>query len=688
MLTFKCKMCGGDIPAEEGAAFGTCDSCGTTSTLPKANSDKIVNLFNRANQFRRLNEFDKALSAYENILNEDSENAEAHWGVVLCRYGIEYVEDPRTRERVPTCHRVQYQPILKDSDYLSTLQFSPDSYTKSLYEQAAAAISEVQRGILAISQNEQPFDVFICYKETTDGGSRTKDSTLAQDIYYSLTNEGFRVFFAKITLEDKLGREYEPYIFAALNSAKVMLVLGTKREYFEAVWVKNEWSRFLAIAKNDRNRLLIPCYRDMDAYDIPDELSHLQSQDMAKIGFAQDLLRGIKKILNVGKEEQPTATVVQGVSGNIENLLKRGRLFLEDESWIQAHEYFNKALDVDPECAEAYIGILCADEKIANENNLPFSKHGTEEYIYQKIHGMLPLEEGALEGVSMIKPLRDITGFGFKEAKDFVESNKLPEDFPIPNKRPVILKGNSYYEKAIKFADAPYKTKLEEYNKILTNYLAEEKERWQLYFAEREEQQQLREKEYTYNKLLNHRKELTEIFDNIDYHVNRNSFGFFERSISELKTNAKAFASLDFKDSLEQAKKNDELAVLYEAKLPQIRADKNLYETKQQAEWHREDRNERIENFGSNALLYTGSLVIFIIPIIITVGNYSDFVAPLFVGIAVSATLIGISAVAGIVLNAILTFIGIFTGGALKSKTIAVITRYILAILSIVMGGF
>ena len=56
-----------------------------------------------------------------------------------------------------------------------------------------------------------------------------------------------RVFFSRITLEDKLGQEYEPYIFAALNSAKVMLAFGTCYDYYNAVWVKNEWSRFLQL---------------------------------------------------------------------------------------------------------------------------------------------------------------------------------------------------------------------------------------------------------------------------------------------------------------------------------------------------------------------------------------------------------------------------------------------------------
>jgi len=374
MAILKCKMCGGDIQATDGAAYGTCASCGTTSTLPKATDERKANLFNRANHFRRQNDFDKAVQAYENILNDDNDDAEAHWGVVLSRYGIEYVEDPTTHQKVPTCHRVQSESILKDADYLETLKHAPDEYTKSLYKEEAKKISEIQKGILAISNKEQPYDVFICYKETTDGGSRTKDSTIAQDIYYELTKDGYKVFFAKITLEDKLGQQYEPYIFSALNSAKVMLVVGTKKEYFEAVWVKNEWSRFLAIMSKDRSRLLIPCYRDMDAYDIPDELSNLQSQDMSKIGFMQDILRGVKKVLDASKpaEKTPSATAAGAAPAapGVESLMKRGKLFLGDSEWDQANEYFDKVLDIDPEYAPAYVGKLCAELEVEQEEML------------------------------------------------------------------------------------------------------------------------------------------------------------------------------------------------------------------------------------------------------------------------------------------------------------------------------
>ncbi len=361
MAVIKCKMCGGDIVVTD-ATYGACDSCGSLMTLPRASDERKANLFSRANHFRRQNDFDKAAVAYENILNEDNTDAEAHWGLVLSRYGIEYVKDPKTYAMVPTCHRVQIESILSDADYLAALEYAPDYYTHSLYEEEAKKISEIQRNILFISHKEAPVDVFICYKESTDGVTRTVDSLLAQDIYYQLKDENLNVFFSRISLEDKLGQEYEPYIFAALQSARVMVVVGTKTEYFNAPWVKNEWSRFLELCKQDRDRLLIPCYRDINVFDLPEALSILQNQDMSRIGFMQDLLRGIKKVVDAAKaEREPTThSLVSAVAPSVESLFRRGQLFLEDHDWEQANIYFDRVLDINPEYAPAYIGKLCA----------------------------------------------------------------------------------------------------------------------------------------------------------------------------------------------------------------------------------------------------------------------------------------------------------------------------------------
>ena len=386
MSIFKCKMCGGTIEFDPGATIGICDSCGTKQTLPRLDDDRRANLYDRANHFRRNNEFDKAAGLYEQILNEDGSDSEAYWSLVLCRYGIEYVEDPVTRKRVPTVNRTQYTSIFDDDNYKSALQYA-DGLQRDIYEQEARAINEIQKGILTISQKEAPYDVFICYKEADSNGRRTPDSVLANDLYHQLTQEGFRVFFSRITLEDKLGTAYEPYIFAALNSAKVMVVLGTKPEYFNAVWVKNEWSRYLALIKESRGKkVLIPAYRDMDPYDLPEEFSHLMAQDMAKLGFMQDLIRGIKKIV---KSEEPKSAIKEPVIGagsvNVAPLLRRAFMFLEDEDFDSADEYCERVLDQDPENAKAYLCKLMAELGICKQEELKDCDEPFDDSInYQK----------------------------------------------------------------------------------------------------------------------------------------------------------------------------------------------------------------------------------------------------------------------------------------------------------------
>lgn len=370
MAAFKCKMCGGALEIQQGDTVVECEYCGANQTLPKLDDEKRVNLYDRANHFRRNNEFDKASSIYEQILNEDGTDAEAYWSLVLCRFGIEYVEDPASHKRVPTVHRAQYTSIFDDDNYELAIK-NADSYQRIIYEEEAKAINEIQKGILAISQKEDPFDVFICYKETDNSGERTHDSVLAQDLYYELTEQGFKVFFSRITLEDKLGSAYEPYIFAALNSAKVMVVLGTKAEFFNAVWVKNEWSRYLSLIKNGAKKTLIPAYRDMDPYDLPQEFSHLQAQDMSKLGFMQDLIRGINKIVGVDKPRADETKEINTSSNSTENpLLRRAFIFIEDGDFQSGDAYCEKVLDEDPTCAEAYLGKLMIDMKVKKRRQL------------------------------------------------------------------------------------------------------------------------------------------------------------------------------------------------------------------------------------------------------------------------------------------------------------------------------
>ena len=352
MAVLSCKMCGAPLPLTPGVTVTTCDFCGREQTIPSMDNEKKLTLFARAERLRTACEFDKAAGVFESIVAEYPQEAEAYWGLVLCKYGIEYVDDPATGEKIPTCHRSSFDSVFDDPDYEQVYD-NADVVSRKVYRTEAKRIEDIRRSVVAVSNNEVPYDIFICYKETAENGDRTLDSVLAQDIYDALTAKGYRVFFARITLEDKLGQEYEPYIFAALNSAKIMLAVGTDFEYYNAVWVKNEWSRYLKLMARDKTKHLIPCFKGLDAYDMPKEFAKLQAQDLGKVGAMQDLLRGIEKILPRQKE---TTIVVQTPPSNASAMVMRGQFALEDNDFAKANEFFEKALDQNPQDGGAYLG--------------------------------------------------------------------------------------------------------------------------------------------------------------------------------------------------------------------------------------------------------------------------------------------------------------------------------------------
>lgn len=321
-MVFKCKMCGGDITQIEGKNIGKCEYCKSTMTLPNLDNERIVNLYNRANNYRLENNFDKAYEIYENILELDGNQLEARWGLLLCKYGVEYVDEPKDNIKVPTCHRTITSSILKDVEY-KTIEKEAYGEALELYKNEAKKINEIQKRILDISSNEIPYDIFICYKETDKEGERTYDSVIAEDIYEKLTEKGYKVFFARITLEDKLGSEYEPYIYSALLTAKVMLVVGTSEENFNAVWVKNEWARYLEMMKKDKTKSIIPVYSKIDAYKMPEEFAMLQAQSMDKIGAMQDLIRGIQKIMQTPNSEDIDDELLNKLKEKIETMENR-----------------------------------------------------------------------------------------------------------------------------------------------------------------------------------------------------------------------------------------------------------------------------------------------------------------------------------------------------------------------------
>lgn len=123
---------------------------------------------------------------------------------------------------------------------------------------------------------------------------------------------------------------------------------------------------------------------------------------MSKLGFMQDLIRGIKKLTEADKPAAKETVVVQETAANTAPLLKRAFIFLEDGDWSSADEYCERVLDLDPENAQAYLGELMAElhvrrqEALANQKQ-PFDKSNNHQKVMRFGDEAL---RGTLEGYS------------------------------------------------------------------------------------------------------------------------------------------------------------------------------------------------------------------------------------------------------------------------------------------------
>lgn len=349
LVAMKCPMCGGEVKMNSDMKMGECEYCGSQVMIPK-NMEKIGNLYNLATFYRQNNEFDRSIETYKDILKEDSEEAEAYFGLAMSKYGIEFVEDPKDHKRIPTFHRTKERSILVDPDYIKAIECA-DLSCRPYYQEQGQKIAEIQNEILKRANAEDAFDVFICYKESDDNGNRTEESVIGQDLYYELDRAGIKTFYARLTL--KPGEEYEPVIFSALRTAKVMLVIGCNPQNYTSIWVKNEWSRFLELREDEHEKVIIPCYKNCSPYELPRELAAFQALDMDKIGFLQDVISGIKKIVNIEQTSEPQS----GEESRIDRLCKNARTFWNLDQKAKAEQIYKELINSYPDNYHGWWGL-------------------------------------------------------------------------------------------------------------------------------------------------------------------------------------------------------------------------------------------------------------------------------------------------------------------------------------------
>lgn len=353
-IMITCPACASALNLENipsGRPIVRCEYCGQTSVLPRFMSKESQETYNRATIYRQNQEFDKALNLLRLLQSDYCNDAELYWSILLCEYGVHYEIDPTTRVAKPTIQSMQRDPINEKPEYKFAIECAESEIARENYFQKMAELRQIQEKYFQIVNNEKTYDIFISFKNTDDRtGDITVDAAIGRKIYNKLTQEGYRVFFSEKTLKDKIGVEYEPYIFAALESSKLMLLICTDTEYINSTWVKNEWKRYYNLKKKDDTKNLTVVYSGIDPKNLPAELRSFQGLNWATTVAEMDLLESVDRIFK-GKKSggMDYDGIKRNMLANIQNELRRGNF---ENAVAQAGEVI---LKYDANCWEAFL---------------------------------------------------------------------------------------------------------------------------------------------------------------------------------------------------------------------------------------------------------------------------------------------------------------------------------------------
>lgn len=143
--SLRCSCCGYLLNFDEDHAVLDCPACGTRNARPKLTGETLLTL-QRATEQRLACDFHNAELSYQQVLLYRPDAHEALWGRLLCHYGVEYVEDPATKRRMPTVHTVQTKPLQAQPDFVKACKLAPEAI-RAQYELDAVYIDDAQAGI-------------------------------------------------------------------------------------------------------------------------------------------------------------------------------------------------------------------------------------------------------------------------------------------------------------------------------------------------------------------------------------------------------------------------------------------------------------------------------------------------------------------------------------------------------------
>ena len=305
-----CYQCGGKITEHGGNRM--CTACGAFATVRL--TPKAATLMDAAYRQLRLSKFSDAEWDFDDIICQYPQLAWGYWGRLLAKYYVKY--ESAGGKKVPVCYAIAKNSVYDDEDYQNALKYA-DERNKGVFQAHAERIETFRAEWTDKVLREDPYDIFLCYKESANGAERTQDSVQAQALYEYLTEQGYRVFYGRESLNERGGKRFEPYlyVYGAIATAKAMVVYGTNARYLMSSWTKNEWSRYhklMLAGEKAADSLLVVCdgFSDTSLLKV---LADMPILDAKSVSFHADLNERISAIL---PEEAPMEDAVLPVMEN------------------------------------------------------------------------------------------------------------------------------------------------------------------------------------------------------------------------------------------------------------------------------------------------------------------------------------------------------------------------------------
>ncbi len=232
--------------------------------------------------------FDDARSIFQRVIIDNPGSVSARWGLLLARFGIVFTKAFAKSDAAPVFCFPEYdelggKQLSREPEYAEMLELiGTDEELIYFYKKKADEIDGALKKICE-SKIDRANDVFICVK--ADAATElhpellgeTEDLRFAKKIYEDLTSHGVNVFFAPETLGTQA--RTDELIWPNLVKSKKMLLIASKEEYIDNVFVKSEWRRWNGLGREKELYVFVLRHDNESPKSVlPHELLHNESQ--------------------------------------------------------------------------------------------------------------------------------------------------------------------------------------------------------------------------------------------------------------------------------------------------------------------------------------------------------------------------------------------------------------------------